>query len=542
MRVTLKANSIEELLSLLEKNYGPDWYDKVSVLINEVSGQIEAAVEPLKAVDTQTALGNIGSIKIEHISLPELSLLEEQCAEPIVRVIMSEDKMTASVMIIPGFKRVMPTVEEIKQALSDAKVVYGIDEGAIEKIVKEQRIFSEIPVAFGKKPILPKDASVEFLFPASGFVLEKPQEGGSIDPASLYKIFTCNKGDVLAIKRKAFEGEDGVTVTGELVKVQEPKDINLASFIGENVRLSPDGMQILANCDGQPYLKDSKVNVRELLVIDKDLGYDTGNINFNGSVVISGNAEGPFKVRVKGDLLILGVLGEIHVNCGGSLRVQGGVFAKGKGSIKVGKDFAARFVNEALIFCGGDVLVEDYVMNSTIICKGNVKVFGRGVIVGGSVKANGDVEASEIGSDAAVRTEICAGIDYEYEESYAQLQRSLLRIMNQLGKFAEAENSFRVQLMQTKDLAKRESIRTIMQKIMSAKDVLQKRLHKVRTALNILRHRADHSKLRLKARIRVRRACHQNVRVRIGLSSKVITDKLGPCEFFLNDRGDIECR
>jgi hypothetical protein len=58
MRVTLKANSIEELLSLLEKNYGPDWYDKVSVLINEVSGQIEAAVEPLKAVDTQTALDN----------------------------------------------------------------------------------------------------------------------------------------------------------------------------------------------------------------------------------------------------------------------------------------------------------------------------------------------------------------------------------------------------------------------------------------------------------------------------------------------------
>ncbi|AJC74765.1 hypothetical protein AJ81_05735 [Pseudothermotoga hypogea DSM 11164 = NBRC 106472] len=179
--------------------------------------------------------------------------MEEQYVETIVRVIMSEDKMTASVMIIPGFKRVMPTVEEIKQALSDAKVVYGIDEGAIEKIVKEQRIFSEIPVAFGKKPILPKDASVEFLFPASGFVLEKPQEGESVDPASLYKIFTCNKGDVLAIKRKAFEGEDRLTVTGELVKVQEPKDVNLASFIGENLRLSPDGMQILANCDGQPY-------------------------------------------------------------------------------------------------------------------------------------------------------------------------------------------------------------------------------------------------------------------------------------------------
>ncbi|WP_031505151.1 FapA family protein [Pseudothermotoga hypogea] len=55
-------------------------------------------------------------------------------------------------------------------------------------------------------------------------------------------------------------------------------------------------------------------------MIDKDLGYDTGNIDFNGSVVIRKNAEGPFKVRVKADLLILGVLGEIHEDCGGSLK------------------------------------------------------------------------------------------------------------------------------------------------------------------------------------------------------------------------------
>ncbi|HCO97482.1 MAG: Uncharacterized protein XD58_0723, partial [Thermotoga sp. 50_1627] len=395
MRETLRANSIEELLSLLEKNYGPDWYDKVNVQINETSRQIEAIVEPLKTADIQTILENIDSIKIEHLSLREVNLLEEQYAEPIIRIIVSEDKMTASVMIIPGLKRTMPTVEEIKRALSEAKVVYGIDESVIERIVTEQRIFTEVPVASGKKPVPPKDASIEYLFPISGFVVEKPDESERVDPASLYKIFTCNKDDVLAIKRKAVRGEDGMTVTGEPVRVQEPKDINLESFVGENVRLSPDGMQILANCDGQPYLKDSKVCVRELLVIDKDLGYDTGNIDFNGSVVIRGNAEGPFKVRLKGDLLILGVLGEVQIDCGGSLRVQGGVFAKGKGVIRVGRDFTARFVNEALIFCGGDVLVEDYVMNSTIICGGNVKVFGRGVVIGGSVKANGDIEVSE---------------------------------------------------------------------------------------------------------------------------------------------------
>ncbi|HBT39868.1 MAG TPA: hypothetical protein DEA64_07065, partial [Pseudothermotoga sp.] len=71
---------------------------------------------------------------------------------------------------------------------------------------------------------------------------------------------------------------------------------------------------------------------------------------------------------------------------------------------------------------------------------------------------------------------------------------------------------------------------------------LQKQLHRVRTALNVLKYQADPSKVRPRARIKIRRACHQNVRVRIGFSSKLITDRLGPCEFFSNEKGNIEYR
>lgn len=540
----IKVSSVEELISTLEKDYGPTWYEKVSLQITETAGQIEAVVKPIDNVDSRTAIEELTSImKIKPTSLPDLSNIEQQYSNPIVSVNISEDKMEASIFIIPGFKRVLPTIDKIKQALFNSKIVYGIDEKAILSVIQEQKLFTEVVVAHGKQPVPSKDASVEFLFPPTGFLYERPQGDEKFDPASLYKIFTCKSGDILAIKKPPEYGQDGITVTGEIIKVKKPKDINLSSFLGQNVAISEDNLKIVASCDGQPYLENSKVSVRNLLLIDKDLGYDTGNIDFNASVVIRGNAEGPFKIRAKGDVLILGILGEVEVNCGGSLRVQGGVFGRGKGVINVGKDFAAKFVSEAQIFCGGNIIVEDYIMNSMVICAGDVKVFGKGVISGGTLKAAGNVEASELGSIANIRTEIIVGIYYEQESKYAQLQKTMMEIMKRLNVLSSSETSVRNQLLQTKDTTKRESLKTLLGKIQEAKFVFEKQLHRARNAINIMRHNIQVDKLRFGARIKVRKACHGNVKIQIGLLSKLNSEEIGPCEFFLDkSSGKIMCR
>lgn len=297
-RRLIRTSTIEELLSILEKDYGPNWYDKMTIDITESAGQIEAVVKPIQNVDPRTAFERISSAEIKTAFLPDLSDIQQKHSQPSIVVELSQDKMSAKIIIIPGFERIMPTLDEIRKALSDSQIVYGIDEETIMSAIKEQKIFTEICVARGKEPIPSKDACVEFLFPESGFVCEKQEEDERFDPASFYKIFTCKRGDVLAIKIPAQYGEDGFTVTGETVKAAKPKEINLASFAGENVVLSDDGNKIVATCDGQPYLKNGKVNVRSILLVEGDLGYDTGNIDFNASVVIRGNAEGPSRSRL----------------------------------------------------------------------------------------------------------------------------------------------------------------------------------------------------------------------------------------------------
>lgn len=537
----VQIENVEELLSLLEKDYGQNWHEKVSFRISKADpANMEVIIEPVHESHRESILKELSNVvEIIEPALSDLSDLEEKYPDPHIQVEISEDKMIASIFIVPGLKRVLPTFDELKEALKKSGVIYGINEDALRKIIDESKVFAHIPVASGKKPIYGSDASIEFLFPESGMIFEKIGEKDSVDMAALYKIFTCHEGDVLAVKVPLRESYDGIAVTGEIIKVEKAKDLNLQNFVGENTKLSEDGTKIIATCDGQPYVQNSKVCVRNVLLIDKDLGYDTGNIDFNATVIIRGNAEGPFKIKADGDISIMGVLGEIQVTCGGSLKVQGGIFGRGKGIIKVSKDLTAKFINESQIFCEGNIFVEYYIMNSVIICRGDITVKGRGVIAGGAVKTSGNVEAAELGSESGVRTEIAAGIDYENEKEIAQLERNLLKAMRSIMLLSEIESSARAKITETKEIPKKEELMKILQKTAEKKKRIELEVRKIHETLKILKHNLQ-VKYSDTSRIRVRKICYPNVRIAIAGRKKLISDKIGPCDFFLNkNTGEI---
>ncbi|MBI4777575.1 DUF342 domain-containing protein, partial [Candidatus Desantisbacteria bacterium] len=78
---------------------------------------------------------------------------------------VSDDKMSATVNIIPIMGETdKPTVDEIKNDLAAAGVVYGIDEIIIQKIL-QNKIFDEpVVTAKGRASIDGKDATIEYFF------------------------------------------------------------------------------------------------------------------------------------------------------------------------------------------------------------------------------------------------------------------------------------------------------------------------------------------------------------------------------------------
>ena len=57
-------------------------------------------------------------------------------------------------------------------------------------------------------------------------------------------------GDVLAEKIPPKEGKDGVSIYGEAIPKAEAMDISFA--LGKGVRLSRDGLKVLADVNGSP--------------------------------------------------------------------------------------------------------------------------------------------------------------------------------------------------------------------------------------------------------------------------------------------------
>ncbi|AEH51767.1 DUF342 domain-containing protein [Pseudothermotoga thermarum] len=532
-RKQIQARSVKSLLDKLTEEFGPDWYQKVKVrFIKESVFEIVAEVSPIDEIEQQL----VEQITMNHqkVKLPDLSELEAKYAQPIIRVEISKDEMTAGIIIVPGLKRSLPTVEEVEKALMDAGVKYGIYRQKIEQALKEKNFFTPIPVAFGKSPKPPVDAQIKLLFPQTGYLMAQVDESGRIDPASVYKIFTCEKDQLLAVKEPAVEGEDGITVTGKIISVPKPKDLDLSLFVGENVYLSESKNEILAACSGQPIFKDSKVHVKEVFVVDGDLGYSVGNINFNGTVVIRGNAEGPFKIVAREDVLINGILGEVEVECGGSLMVKGGIFGRSKGIIKVGKDLTAKFVNEARIFCKGKILVEEYIMNSIVVCGKDIFVAGRGIIAGGVVKAQGNITATELGSKAGVKTIVACGVNYETESKYEQCEIAAFEITKVLARIAEEEQKIRYKLVQAKEAKQREELRKNLSELEQKRFSLEKQLFKLKRVMNTLLQIRRLEGITINSKITLKGICHPGVKIIIGYESLKVQEELNVKEFYID--------
>ncbi len=302
-------------------------------------------------------------------TLPTIENLEEKLKEyenPRIHVTISEDEMKAYVTIIPGFEKEVPTVEELMKVLTDSGVVYGIKKDVLEKIVEEKLTYQQILVAEGVEPTPPVDAMINYRFNTSK------------DFTSFDEFPRCCEGQVLAEKIPPKDGEPGKTVTGKELPSRKGKDFDLRKYAGENTKVVDN--KIIATIEGQPYVDDNGVvHVRDVLVIgERDLE-KSQKIDFPGTIIITCNLDGAFKITAGKDLRVNGLVsGSVRIKAGGDVYIKGGFFGRGKGAIVADGSVTVQFVTEGLVIAQKDVNVQDYIMNSDVIAGRSVKVTGEG--------------------------------------------------------------------------------------------------------------------------------------------------------------------
>ncbi len=334
-----------------------------------------------------------------------------------VSVSISEDEMTGWVEISqPKKGGGDPDLEEIVSVLKGNGVVFGIQEDAIRKALAEHRYNTRIQAAEGLPAVHGEPPMVVFLFETERGKPYLQMDYGRINLRELNFVQNVRNGDTLAQTGGPTEPKDGNTVTGTVVPA-EPAGESESFRPGTNTRFNGEGTAILSEIDGNVYIQHGKVNVEPVIHV-KNVDYSTGNIDFNGTVIIDGSIADGFTVKAGGNIQIGKYAGKCTVEAGRNIILKAGMHGSNRGTIECRGDLYAKYIENAGISCQGTIFVEEAVMHCEVFVSGSLVLKGRRAeIIGGRVIAGKTVWCKQLGNMFETSTTLFIGVaPLEYRE------------------------------------------------------------------------------------------------------------------------------
>lgn len=453
----------------------------------------------------------------ENAALPEAN----------IRVSVASDKMTATVRIPwPTEGNPPPSTEEIMQAIGTYKISFGIDEEMIEKIVSDSLYDQDVKIASGQQPVKGIDAHLEFKFEEIQKLQPKEDEDGRIDYKDINFVRCTNKNDLLVVKSPAGEGVPGTNVLNEKVSAKSGKDIKLPA--GQNTRISDNGMELYADCDGSLVTTGKRISINEVHTIGGGVNTKTGNIKHNGSLIIKGDVEANFEVQAKGDIEIYKNVEDAKIISGGSIMVKGGFLGNRNGIIKAPGDIHCKYVDDQVIEAGENIYVGGEVFNSLLTAKERIIIKGsKGRIVGGKNMAGDEIKATIFGSEAGTRTELQVAYDAELMKKYRTVINGIKQLNENEERIKEGLYAFyRLQMdgkLNPSKKAALEKLEAYKKNLPAEKEEFDKQKKELEAEIQKNQN----------ARIIAVKKVYPGVVLHFGIIYKEITDEMGPSFFSL---------
>lgn len=353
----------------------------------------------------------------EEDEIPHL----EPSMDALSFVYVSSDRMYAFIMAFPptGWGKELDR-GLIYEALEKKKVTYGVDEELLDKLPEDyNRYFHLFLIAKGNKPMNGDNGYIVDYFLRHVERLPEMDEFGNVDYTSLGSEQNVKKGDLICEVIPPTEGIAGRTVLNQELRCRNGKSVSLPK--GKNTEVSEDGYKLLAAIDGRVEFSGRYFSVRPLLEISGNVDYSTGNINFIGDVLIKGDVCSGFSVRAMGDIKVCGVVESCEIEAGGDLIVVKGIVGNMETIVRSHHNIYSKYLVNSIVHARKNVHT-DSIRYSNVYSDGEVEVCsGRGLIVGGQIRAAQGIEAKTVGSVYESPTSIILG-----GQPYASFEKELL--------------------------------------------------------------------------------------------------------------------
>lgn len=339
-------------------------------------------------------------------------------AQPMVHI--SADKLSAWLMVFPPVGEGKELDRGmLDQALTDSKVAFGVDEELLRRLPDERNpYFSLFTLAKGKPARNGKDGQIIEHFDRAVERKFEVDEHDRVDYLSLHFFQSVEAGDVICEAVLPTRGEPGRTVLDQEISAKDGKEAPLTR--GKNTEISEDGTKLLASQAGHVEYVGKGFQVKAVLDIPENVDYSTGNINYMGDVHIHGRVCSGFSVRAAGNITVDGVVESADIEAGGDLIVAKGIVGNTDSVVRAEGSVFAKYLENCIVHAREN-LQADCIVNSEVYSDGEIQVrSGRGIIVGGRIRAAKQVSAKTVGTKSESQTRIYLGgepcVEYERQE------------------------------------------------------------------------------------------------------------------------------
>jgi len=344
------------------------------------------------------------------------------------QVSTASDRMSMHLTIRPAMAGGQDvSVDDVLQWLSDQEVTRGVDREAIEQTVNEAAEGRKVEDAVIVRGARPTEGTAERVIVCARRSMDAdPAEFDPADLSSEGQAGMCVEGDVILKKIPAQPGEPGFTATGQTIDPPPPDTINITA--GPNVEMH--GQQCIAKVGGLVIYGGGRIEVRRMLVIDKDVTGNQEAVHFDGDIHVRAAIRSGARVVATGNLTVDGCVEAAYVeSTGGDVELRHGAVGGHEGVVKAAGSITARFAENVTLMAGDDIIIDIGAMHSRLIAYRAIRLSrGRGQMVGGSAMAGEVIEIKQAGSSSGVRTELCVGLGRTAMQTMAQIDGQIARL------------------------------------------------------------------------------------------------------------------
>lgn len=387
-----------------------------------------ALIAPLEEADVQALLASAGWDKLRLIPDAQADLLSAAArGEPVnelplaeavdaqISIQLATDAMTASLNLQPAQGGAPASEAAVLAALQAKGIQAGIlpDAIAVALAAGEAR---ELVIARGTPAQPGQDGWLESLLPAIRSRVPHVDEHGHADYRDLGDIQVVHPGDALMRHHPPFAGQAGITVLGTPIPPPGVKDVHFAARL-PGTALAPDDPDLLtATLTGQPVQVANGMSVEPVFTVDS-VTAASGNIQFDGSVVIRGDVQAGMQIKVSGDIEIDGVVEAANLEAGGNIVIKGGAIGDlghpSPHTIRCGGCFSAGYASQARIHAGDSIYIDDSAIQCELVAINSIRVGNQrhGHLIGGRAQATFSIQAKVFGSPNRVSTRLEIGVN-----------------------------------------------------------------------------------------------------------------------------------